>query len=306
VSRTVVLHPGALGDVLLAVPALRGLRDDAPAAELTLAAQLRIASLLASLGVVDRDVAFDTVGLESLFADGPLSERARALLEGHRVVSWFGAGDATFSRRLRAVAPGAVLASSTPPDDTPVWRHLVASSAATPREGDAGCDPIAIPSALREEGRRALSAAGWDGTRRLVVIHCGAGGATKRWPPAAFAAVIERLVRAHAVDVVLHAGPADHDALAALRSALVVPARVLADAPLGTLAGALGHVTLWIGNDSGVTHLAAALGVPTLALFVPTNLRWRPWARHARVLLVGADASHEIDRVVDAAAGCLG
>ena len=301
-TRTVVLHPGALGDVLLAVPALRALRTAAPGHELVLAAQPRVAALLASLAVVDRDVAFDTLGLESLFTEADdASERVRCLLVGGRVVSWFGAGDATFARRLPALVPGAVIASSAPPPETAVWRHLVASVGAPMGHEDAGRDPIAVPETMLDEGRRALAAAGWNGVSRLVMIHPGAGGRSKRWPPARFAAVAERLVHACGVEIVVHAGPADDDATAALRSALGVPARVLADTPLTTLAGALGHVALWIGNDSGVTHLAASLGVPTVALFVPDNVRWMPWARQVRALLMEpATTERDVDAVVDA------
>ncbi len=302
-----VVHPGALGDVLLAVPALRALRADAPAGELALAAQPRIAALLAALAVVDRDVAFDTLGLESLFTEDDVSARVRGLLTDGRIVSWFGAGDATFVRRLRALAPAAVVASSAPPADTPVWRHLVASCGARIPPEDAGRDPIPVPSTLLDEGRRALIAAGWDGGRRLVMIHPGAGGPAKRWPAAHFAAVAERIVRACGVQIVVHAGPADSEAVTALRAALRAPVPVLADAPLTTLAGALGHVALWIGNDSGVTHLAASLGVPTVALFRPDNVRWTPWAPRARVLLAGPGTPDgDIDAVVNAATSCLG
>jgi ADP-heptose:LPS heptosyltransferase len=305
VARTVVLHPGALGDVLLAVPALRALRRGPPAAELVLAAQPRVGALLGSLGVVDGDVAFDTLGLETLFTDDEAPERLRRLVADAHVVSWFGAGDATFARRMRALAPTAVLASSVPPPDTPVWRHLVASAGPL-RAGEVACEPIALPPTLAAEGRRALSAAGWQGERRLVMLHPGAGGLAKRWPADRFATVAERLVRSHGVDVIVHAGPADGDAVAALRAALRPPARVLAEPPLTALAGALGHVALWIGNDSGVTHLAASLGVPTVALFIPPNLRWTPWARQARPLLVGSAAPDaEIDAVVDVAATLL-
>jgi len=298
----VALHPGALGDVLLAVPALRGLRADAPDNELVLAAQPRIAALLASLGVVDRDVAFDALGLESLFTEtDDVSERVRGLLAGARVVSWFGAGDATFARRLRALVPDAVIAPSAPAHEAVVWRHLVNSAGASLGPGDALRDPIAAPATMLDAGRRALAAAGWKGERRLVMIHPGAGGTTKRWPPARFAAIAERLVHDRGVDVVVHAGPADADAVVALRSALGVPAHVLVDAPLATLAGALGHVALWIGNDSGVTHLAASLGVPTVVLFVAGNVRWMPWAGQVRALVVGADPGDaELDTVGDA------
>ena len=290
-----VLHPGALGDVLLSVPALRRLR--ASEDELVLAAQPRIGTLLASLAIVDRHLAFDTLGLESLFGDDALPERLQRLLGGARVVSWFASADPGFVSRLRSLAPDAVVASTTPAAAT-VWQHLVASVGALSRVEavESGCrEAIPLSPALVAEGRHALGAAGWNGLRPLVMLHPGAGGATKRWPVEGFAELAGHLVDAFGVDLVVHEGPADHDAVAALSARLRVPALRLADPPLGALAGAMHHAALWIGNDSGVTHLAAAIDTPTLALFTPANLPWRPWARAARVQVVGTGALARAD-----------
>ena len=310
-GRIVVLHPGALGDVLLAVPALRALRASAPADELVLAAQPRIGALLTSLAVVDRDIAFDTLGLETLFTDDDTPERLRTLVADARVVSWFGAGDATFVERLRALVPDAVISSTRPLPATTVWQQLLASThpfAGAPEGAvEDACRPMPVPSALAAEGRRALTAAGWAGERRLLIIHPGAGGVTKRWAPEGFAAVAETLVKAAGLDVVVHDGPADHAAVAALRLRLTVPAFTLTDVPLPALAGALTHVALWIGSDSGVSHLAAAVGAPSLAIFAEANLAWRPWAEPARtpVVNVGALSRPDIDAVVAEATSVL-
>jgi ADP-heptose:LPS heptosyltransferase len=305
VRRTVVLHPGALGDVLLSVPALRALRGDASGGELVLAAQPRIGRMLAALGVVDRHVAFDTLGIQSLFVDDVPSERLAGLVAGARVVSWFGHADAGFGRRLRALAPGAIVASTTPAGDGAVWQHLAASVASA--TDDAWRDDLSVPPAMVDEGRRVLSAAGWIGARPLVVLHPGAGGAPKRWPAEGFADVAEALVRVLGAEVVVHDGPADHDAVAAVRSRMRESTIHLVEPALEALAGATRHASLWLGNDSGVTHLAAAVGVPTLALFRAPNLRWRPWARHARVQVVSMDAltRADIDAILAGAGSSL-
>jgi ADP-heptose:LPS heptosyltransferase len=303
VGRTVVLHPGALGDVLLAVPALRALRAAGPEDQVILAAQPRIGALLTSLALVDSAVAFDTVGLDALFTDDDTPERLRALVAGARVVSWFGAGDATFVRRLRALAPDAVISTSTPPPGTIVWRHLLAAT--EPPRLDVR--PIPVPLALASEGRRALTAAGWAGERRLLMIHPGAGGVAKRWPPEGFAAVAQALAERADLEIAVHDGPADHAAVVALGAQLPGPAVTLTDAPLTTLAGALAHIALWIGCDSGVSHLAAAVGAPTLALFAEANLPWRPWAEHARtrVVTMGSLAPSDVAGVVAEAISVL-
>jgi ADP-heptose:LPS heptosyltransferase len=305
--RALVLHPGALGDVLLAIPALRSLAAAAPDGELVLAAQPRIGRLLASLGVVDRCLDFDTLGLDALFADGPAPERLRSLLAGARVVSWFGSRDARFGDRLRSLALESVIAPTVPVEPRTVWEHLLDSVAPLTAVQEVRRDPVILGGERVDAGRRALLDAGWDGARPLVILHPGAGGAAKRWPVEGFAEVAQRVARATDADVVVHEGPADHDAVAALRTCVRVPVRVLADPPLETLAGAMHHASLVIGNDSGVTHLAAALGAATLALFIAANVAWRPWSRHARVRVVSAPAlaPSDVDTVIGDALALL-
>ena len=315
--RTVVLHPGALGDVLLAIPAVRALRAGAPDHEVVLAAQPRIGRLLAALEVVDRPLDFDTLGLDALFTTHEPAGHLRQLLEGARVVSWFASRDAHFTHRLRSLAAEGVIAPSVPVEPLTVWEHLLGSVAplATGGASDAAWrEPIALRADVVETGRRALLAAGWDGGRPLVILHPGAGGVAKRWAVEGFALAAEAVANASGAvadafgaQIVVHEGPADRDAVARLHDRLRVPACALVDPPLETLAGALHHATLFLGNDSGVTHLAAAVGAPTLALFAAANLAWRPWASgaHVRVVTMGALARPDVDTVIEDAGGLL-
>src|SRR5207253_8726296 len=119
------VQPGALGDVLLAVPALRFLKHRDPLEPLLLAAQPRIGELLAALGVVDRAIAFDALGLDRLFGPEP-REPAPLLRDATRVVSWFGARDPDFVRRPTALVPDTVVVRSVGAS-RPVWAHLLAS-----------------------------------------------------------------------------------------------------------------------------------------------------------------------------------
>ena len=311
VGRTLVLHPGALGDVLLAVPALRALRAVAPGDELVIAAQPRIGALLASLGVVDRHVVFETLGLQSLFTEDDAPPRLRDLVSGALVVSWFGSRDPAFARRLRALAPHAIVATPAAAEGASVWEHLVVSTGMLSSVGadeDAWSAPISVPPAVVAEGRRLLLDAGWDGDSRLAMLHPGAGGTAKCWAPEGFAALAESLVASAGVELIVHDGPADHDAVADLRRRLGVSALALTDPPLEMLAGALAHVALWVGNDSGVSHLAAAVGAPALVLFAEANLGWRPWARETRTLVVspGTLSRAEMETVIAEASNLLG
>lgn len=322
-ATTLVIHPGALGDVLLAVPALRVLRARHSGDRVALAAQTHVGRLLLALGLVDEFRAFEGLGLEALFVDDGSPPRVPALEGAGRVVCWFGSRDPVFVRRLRALAPGAVIASASGDLGQPVWQHLLSTlgetgpgeaddDAPSPDDSGSGCagsrrggeavrSPIVVPPALVARGEALLRQAGWDGRTPLAVLHPGAGGAAKRWPVEAFARVVERVSVRSAPAVAVHEGPADAEAVLALRRRLS-GAIVLGHLPLSELAGALRHASVFLGNDSGVSHLAAAVGTPSVVLFTTANVRWQPWASQARVVVVSPSAVREadIEAVVDA------
>jgi ADP-heptose:LPS heptosyltransferase len=106
--------------------------------------------------------------------------------------------------------------------------------------------------------------------RPLLAIHRGAGAAAKRWSPAAFAAVAARWRRSGG-GVFELLGPAEADD-AAMDGAVVVR-----EWPLLDIAALLARVDAFLGNDSGVSHLAAAVGARTVVVFTATaSRRWRP------------------------------
>ena len=95
--------------------------------------------------------------------------------------------------------------------------------------------------------------------------------------------------------VVVHRGPADADAVAALRPRLARGVVLLEEPPLAGLAGVLSHASAYLGNDSGVSHLAAAVGARSVVLFGADRMVWRPWASHAAPLVVAMPILDEPD-----------
>ena len=107
-----------------------------------------------------------------------------------------------------------------------------------------------------------------------VVMHPFASAPDKAWPVARFVEVASRL----GSRVVVVAGPMD-DAGQFARF------RVYRGAPLDTVKRLLRDASLFIGNDSGPAHMAAAFGLPCVVLFGPTDpVTWGPWRTEARVL----------------------
>ncbi|PYV11204.1 MAG: hypothetical protein DMG07_19770, partial [Acidobacteria bacterium] len=99
--RILVLHPGALGDIILALPALDALREHAPGAEVTLAGNRDCLDAVAS-GHAERMLSLATLPLHRLYAAGPLPPQDLGFWRSFdRIISWTGAGDPQFEHNLR-------------------------------------------------------------------------------------------------------------------------------------------------------------------------------------------------------------
>ena len=137
------------------------------------------------------------------------------------------------------------------------------------------------------------------GGEGFLALHPGSGSTRKNWPPERFAELALTLARGRRFLVV--EGPADEAAVAPLRERKdAVVARGL---PLNTLGALLARAALYVGNDSGVSHLAAAWGTPTVALFGPTEATiWSPVGPRVRVLEAPAREWARLDAATVASA----
>ena len=283
------------------MPALRALKAARPGEPLAFAGQPRIGGLLAELGVVDRAIAFDALRLDGLFS-GETDHVAAEVRTAGRVVCWFGSQDADFVARLTTLVPGAIVA---PPyaKGRAVWEHLLATVGVSPAAADRFRAAVPAAQRLVEEGGRALARAGRHGSMPFVLVHPGAGGVAKRWPAEGFAAALERVASVQRIEIVIHEGPADHEAAAGLAARLRAPSVRLGEPALTTLAGVLAGAAAYLGNDSGVSHLASAVGAPGVTLFTRDKLDWRSWARGPAPLVVETSPLHQGD--VERAAAAL-
>lgn len=289
-SGILIIHPGALGDVLQAVPALRGLRATAP---LVFAGQPRLGRLLVALDVVDEARGFDALGLDALFTREPVPAPLAALAaRGDRVVSWFGSREPLYRERLASLARETIVAPPVPEEEIPVWRHLIATLAPW---------GVSVP-----EPPGPLRLAGPTPARATLVVHPGSGAAWKQWPAERFAEVIRAVTARRPLPVVVHQGPADVAAADALMAHLPTTWERLVEPDLPTLAAVLATARVYLGSDSGVSHLAAAMGAPSVILFpASTRRRWTPWSPTAVPLTMtgepdeAARVAREIERQLD-------
>ena len=289
--ETLIVHPGALGDVLQAVPAVRALA--ALGHRLTFAGQPRLGELLQGLGVVPGSVSFDGFGFEALFVDGPPPAPLRSrLARFRRVVSWFASRDACYRRLLAALVPECIVAPPVPDPLSPgtVWQHLIETLAPWQVTDSADVCPVSVPESWRSAARARLAAAGSDPARAFLLAHPGAGARWKQSPVPAFVHAMGGMTSEAELAVVVHQGPADRAAADALAAGLDEPMIRLVEPSLLELAGTLALAAAYLGSDSGVSHLAASVGTPSIILYPPETLRqWAPWSPSARPASVGAE-----------------
>jgi len=120
----------------------------------------------------------------------------------------------------------------------------------------------------------------------MMAIHPGSGSPKKCWPAENFARLCLRLNELLPLKICIIGGPADEKVFYSLKEMLKnLSPLLLKDLPLKTLAAILSNCDLYLGNDSGITHLAAALDIPTIALFGPTDPKvWAPLGHKVYIL----------------------
>ncbi len=133
---------------------------------------------------------------------------------------------------------------------------------------------VTLADAARAAGDAALRRAGWDGQTPFVALAPGAAyGGAKRWPPASFAELARGLA-SDGIGCVMVGSAADAATGREIEAAPGTPVRILnliGATDLQALAGVLARARGVVSNDSGAMHLAAATGVPVVAIFGPTD-----------------------------------
>jgi ADP-heptose:LPS heptosyltransferase len=253
------------------------------------------ASVLLGPGAADAVLPWDGHEVAALLAgtatSGPV---ARALDEADAVIAY--SRSAPLVEALAARARRVIHQDPSPPATGP-HAALWLARAVAPLLG--GCPAQARDQdllELTEEERRHAEAATRDMPGGFVAVHPGSGSPAKNWPLTRFVDAARALAGGHRW--LLVAGPAERDMA-------MPPDAVLArDFPLRLLGASLARAAVFLCNDAGVSHLAAAVGAPTLALFGPTDpALWAPVGPRVKTLRApgGSLVDLELEAVLAAA-----
>lgn len=284
VQKILIWHQGALGDLLLAGPALMAIRRGYPRARITaLGHPERWGLLVPTLSleaVWDSAAAFWT----PLFADSPLPPALKERLAAFQLAL-------VFSPRPHPPLPARLArAGIKEVRHLPSWPvsgpepvgaflagHLASLGVSVPR----------VPFRLAIGKDWPEQAPPLAGSGPFLAVAPGSGDPRKNWPLDHYYEVTRALAWEQGLRVIWLAGPAEESLLPYLRGlAAAQDHLLLANLPLAAVAATLARCRLYLGGDSGLTHLAAAVGVPgVLTLFGPTDpCIWAPAGENVRVL----------------------
>ena len=290
-----MVRAGALGDLILTLPAVNAIRCANPKSPLYIIGPPRTADLARPDRVVDVGGA-DLVALFVRGAQLP-SPTARIFAATGLCLAYTSDATGVVREQLERAIPGHVRTWNPQPD--PGRRRHVSQHLLEPvRElGIAVPDPTPRLEVRAEDGLLAESI--WRRGRwweeAVVAVHPGSGGQRKCWPLERYRALTRELT-ARGIRVLLLCGPADEDIARALHERMP-PGAVLAEPrELWELAGLLQRADLFVGNDSGPGHMAAAVGTPTVSLFGPTDPGlWQPVGDRCRVLLARDESMDNLE-----------
>ncbi|MEQ1794308.1 MAG: glycosyltransferase family 9 protein, partial [Nitrospira sp.] len=296
----VVIHPGGLGDVLLSFEALLAMRAGFPHHEIVLLAGSEVGDLLAQCGVIDHAWSIESDLLSTLFAGAArLSSRQRAVFQRcDLMVGWLSDEAGELQRTLQELGIPRVILQSPAMIQGGHQRERFLQAL----QGELPTDPrpllrLHLPKEGLQPGRDALRAIGINHPASLIVCHPGSGSLHKCVRADTWSLLFQGC-RARQLTPVIVLGPADEQAATAIQQAGILDIPILRPQSVTVLAALLAQAQGYLGHDSGVTHLAALLGVPTVAMFGPTDeRRWAPQGELVAVVRGGRCACADWDAV---------
>jgi len=276
--KILVIRGGAIGDFILTLPAITALRRQFPQAHLEVLGYPHIAQLAVAGGLVDRVQPIEARGLAGFFArGGPLNpELMDYFSEFELVISYLYDPDEIFKANVCRCLAGQFIAGPHRPAETGQLHATQVYLKPLERLAIFDADPVPRLSLNSQDfsGRADLPVS-QDAQQRVptIAFHPGSGSEKKNWPEKKWAALIQQVVETTGWNLLLVGGEAEGERLQRLAATIPSDRCAIAQSlPLAELAGRIQSGAAFVGHDSGITHLAAAVGLPCLVLW---RKRWK-------------------------------
>jgi ADP-heptose:LPS heptosyltransferase len=284
-QSVLVIHQGALGDFILALPALETVRKAFPQAKSVIMGYPRILELVEERFYAEEILSIDQKGMASFFVrEGSLDSTLSQFFKRFALIVVFGKdGEGAVIGNLRRVCEGRILhINSVPPWDEKIHLtdHLLKQFVQYGFPASESNPKLYLKESDREWARDFWRSKGVtpEERSRVMILHPGSGSKKKVWHLDGFLDLAHTLQDRLGSKIFIVLGPAEGREVQKAFERMEPTAPVLAKGlTLLQLASVMEGCWFFVGNDSGISHLAAALGLPTLTIFGPTEPRiWSP------------------------------
>jgi ADP-heptose:LPS heptosyltransferase len=302
VSNVLIIRPGALGDTLMLLPALMALDKDV---KVTVAAREPGLTFLKQAGT--KGVDMEGAGWYRLFREKPDLRQQLPVPPQDVIAAYLADTDGRIGRNLRAYFPGAAI-------------HILAAYPAVKEKMHVAryvCETLA-GAGLPVDPARAMERAGngvfWKRggntlPEKRIVVHPGSGSSGKNLPPEFWRAFLHRIAQEPALEdhkKVVLLGPAEEGMRDFFGKWASQSGEMVICPRHAELVSLLGRAGLYAGHDSGITHLAAMLGTPTVAVFRENTLSlWHPLGPYTRAIRSRKADGTCLERLLEAARSLL-
>ena len=271
----------------MTLPAIGALRERWPEAHIEILGYPHIIELARGRYYADATRSIDAKPMAGFFIPNAVLDPEWMEYFGsfNVVISYLFDPDSLFASNVRSCGVKQVIEASPRPKDTHAAVHYCRPLESLAIYVEAPWPRIHPSEADRETASRYMKMLGRE---PMVAIHPGSGSEKKNWPVENFAAVARWVTDELAAQLLIVQGEADEHVVKKLTKQLEPRSvTVAAGLKLVELAAVLERCVLFLGNDSGITHLAAAVGTPVVAVFGSASPPiWEPRGERVRVVRI--------------------
>jgi len=295
--KILLVRSGGTGDCILTLPIVQHLKNKMPESELAVLGNTAMLEVGAIAGLFAQRYSLDSGDYHTLFSQAP-SDTVRNFLKGYDLILFFTAASQLIRENIANSCDLSNCHFLDPRPPSGFSGHITQYFFSILNDSSvAGSNDYSVAGALPPMPAPLIQ---WGNAHsRQILIHPGSGSTDKNWPLEKFIELARQLNRR--VEFIM--GPAEIER-GMLNSIKATGFTVHSGLTMPELTTLLTGASLYIGNDSGITHLSAWLGLPTVALFgMSSSELWRPLGNDVRVIAAkdGAIDSISIQQVLDVA-----
>jgi heptosyltransferase-2 len=300
IRKVLVRAANWIGDAVMTLPALGSIREGLPNRPIAILTKPWVADLFIGHPMVDEVILYESPGRHEGARGKWRLARELSRKRFDLAILFQNAFEAALLSFLARIprragyntdARGILLTQAVPVNGKVKKGHQVdyyrAMTAGLGFPSTPSAPALPLPEAQKEEGGRILKSRSLQGERRLIGLAPGAAyGPAKRWFPERFAALADRFSRDWGARALVFGSGGDRETAARLvQSARTEVTDFTGQTTLGQAMGLIARCRLFVTNDSGLMHVAAALGVPVVAIFGSTDpVRTGPLGEKCRVV----------------------